>query len=64
MRRGIAERDAMAGRRGEAWNNEDEETLRRMSAAGERLSDIARALERSQLAVQNRASRMKLKTRS
>jgi hypothetical protein len=50
----------MAGRRGEAWNDEDDATLRRLAAAGEPAATIARTLERTQEAVRARARRRKI----
>ncbi len=50
----------MPGRQREAWNDEDNATLRRMAAAGEPLLSIARALERTQEAVAARARRLKV----
>lgn len=50
----------MPGRQREAWNDQDNATLRRMAAAGEPRLLIARALERTQEAVAARARRMKI----
>lgn len=49
----------MRARQCEAWNDEDNATLRRMAAAGGPLLSIARALERTQAAVAARARRLK-----
>ena len=51
----------MVGRRGEAWNDEDDATLARLAAAGETASTIARQLERTQEAVRARARRRKIR---
>ncbi len=46
----------MARRNGEAWNDEDIETLVRMFRAGNNNREIARALERTEASVSNRIS--------
>jgi hypothetical protein len=51
----------MVGRRGEAWNDEDDAKLAQLAAAGEPTLMIARTLERTQEAVRARARRRKIR---
>ncbi|WP_419825666.1 hypothetical protein [Sphingomonas sp.] len=54
----------MRGRQGEAWNDEDVDGLRRMTAEQQSLQEIAKALERSVEATDGRAAKLKIATRS
>jgi hypothetical protein len=54
----------MRGRQGEAWNDEDVRTLRRMTTEGAPIADIARMLERSREAVAGKAAKLKIATKS
>lgn len=47
-----------------AWTAEDEAELVKLAGAGLYVSEIAKRLERSQQAVQNRAQRLKLHIKS
>ena len=49
----------MARRNGEAWNDEDIETLVRMFRAGDNNREIARTLERTVASVSTRISTLK-----
>jgi len=48
-------------RHGEAWNDEDIATLRRMAAQGQPLAEISRVLERTREAVQRKAQALKVR---
>jgi hypothetical protein len=50
----------MAGRRGEAWNDEDLATLRQLTLDGADVVAILRALGRTREAVQTKARRLGL----
>ena len=54
----------MRARQGEAWNDEDVRTLRRMASDGLPIAEIARALKRSVEATSGRAAKLKIATRS
>jgi hypothetical protein len=54
----------MTARKGEAWNDEDYRTLRRMAADGIVVGEIAKALGRSREAISGKAAKLKIRLKS